>query len=412
MGGARDEIMNVLEQKQWDEFLEKGLPTRKDERWKYTDLTCVSQKRWVAGNRLDAGYLRETVDQYRLTDTDSLMLVIVNGYFIPALSDLNKLPEGMVALSLNDALKDNPALVKAHWLGQIDPKKYPFARANTTLFKDGLFLIVPDNCKLNMPLHVLSIAADDNEFIAHPHHLFVFGKNSQVTLFEEHVAKTKKSYMMNIVTGYQMSEGASLDHYKIQAESPLAIHIANTFIQQKQHSRVKTTCFSTGAQFARDDLVVKLQETGSICQAGGYYRLNTDKQYIDHHVDITHAAAHSQSEMLYKGILDNKSKAVFNGRLYVEKDAQKILAYQANHNLLLSPDAEVYSKPELEIYADDVKCKHGATTGQLDQEALFYMQARGINKEEAINILLSGFAGEILDRVLNPSIKKHILASL
>ncbi len=151
-----------------------------------------------------------------------------------------------------------------------------------------------------------------------------------------------------------------------------------------------------------------MQEPGAACQASGFYHLHRAHQYIDHHVEINHVAPHTNSEMVYKGILDNQSRAVFNGRLFVKKDAQKIVAHQANHNLLLSNRAEIYSKPELEIYADDVKCKHGATTGQLDQDALFYMRARGIGYQEAVNILLQGFADEIIDRVHHKGVKMRV----
>ena len=155
-------------------------------------------------------------------------------------------------------------------------------------------------------------------------------------------------------------------------------------------------------------MIAVLKESGADCHTAGFYRLKTDKQYIDNHITIDHIAPFTSSEMLYKGILENKSRAVFNGRLHVGNQAKKILAYQAHHNLLLSNKAEVYTKPELEIYADDVKCKHGATTGQLDHDALFYLQSRGINRSEAMNMLLKGFAGDIMQRVIHPDIKAHI----
>ncbi len=214
--------------------------------------------------------------------------------------------------------------------------------------------------------------------------------------------------MMNVVTHMNLGKEAQFDYCKIQTESNQAIHVAHTFIQQRQDSKATLTYFSTGGAFARDEVMVKLLEPGADCRTGGFYHLNEDNQYIDYHVDIDHVAPRSQSEMLYKGILDKKSRAVFNGRLYVGKNAQKILAYQANHNLLLSKTAEVYSKPELEIYADDVKCKHAASTGQIDQEALFYLRSRGISHQDALTILLRGFTQDILERITHPGIRMRI----
>ena len=168
------------------------------------------------------------------------------------------------------------------------------------------------------------------------------------------------------------------------------------------------TQFNMGADFARDDVAITLQQTGAKCHTSGFYHTSRDNQYVDHHVDVLHAAAHTQSDMLYKGIIDKKSRAVFNGRLHVAAGAQKIQAVQGNHHLLLSASGEAYSKPELEIYADDVKCRHGATTGQLDQDALFYLRARGIPYKEAVHILLKSFAEDVLQRIQDKAIQEQI----
>jgi Fe-S cluster assembly protein SufD len=399
--------MSALDQKRWNDFISTSLPTRREEPWKYTDVSFLTKKKFADPKRLDAEYLRDKVNAYRIHHGESIILVCVNGYFMPTLSDTAKLPQEVIVRSLNEALIDQSELIQQHWLGNINAKRYPFASVNTALFTDGLFLLLSDNCEINIPVHLLSLAADENEFIAQPHHLIVVGAHSKLTLVEEYAAATTFPYFMNIVTTIRIGNNARFEHYKIQTENDVAAHMANTFIHQKQDSIAAFMNFSSGGIFARDDLVVKLQETGAECRTAGFYRLQRNNQYIDHHVDITHNAARSHSEMLYKGILDKKSQAVFNGRLCVEKEAQKILAYQANHNLLISNNAEVYSKPELEIYADDVKCKHGATTGQLDQDALFYLRSRGIGETEAMNILLQGFAEEIIQRIGHPGIRQR-----
>jgi Fe-S cluster assembly protein SufD len=385
----------------WDTFLKHGLPTRKDERWKYTDLTFLTNKKYVSAQRMEADQLSDVVHQHRLQHSESIMLVFVNGYFTPALSDLAKLPEGVIACSLNENLIES-----------IDINKYPFVSLNAALFTDGLFLQLPDACEIKMPIHFLSLVMGDKEWMIHPRNMIILGENSHLTLAEEYFSLVTQAYLMNSVTTIHVGKNAKLDHCKIQQEGKQAAHLANTFIYQKQNSHVSFANFSSGGLFARDDVIVKLQESGAHCDTSGFYHLRTDNQYIDNHVDIDHLAPYSSSEMLYKGIIDKKSRAVFNGRLHVAKDAQKILAHQANHHLLLANDAEAYSKPELEIYADDVKCKHGATTGQLDQEALFYLCSRGIPRVDAVNMLLQGFSEEIMQRVKHPAIQMRVQETL
>lgn len=392
----------------WDAFLKAGWPTRRDERWKYADLACLSNRNFTSRAALQDPLLNQVITQYRLQQGEAILLAFVNGHFSPQLSDMNKLPPGVIACSLSQACQQHAELLKLHWPEKIDAKQYPFASLNAAQFADGLFFYVPDHCDLAAPVHLLSIAVGEHEFIAHPRQMIVLGKQSKLVVLEEYRALSQQPYMMNMLTTLSVSREAKLEYYKIQNESQHAVHMANTFISQAEDSQVVCSNFSLGGLFARDDLVVKLQGQGAACRTSGFYRLCSDNQYIDNHVDIDHSVPRTNSEMLYKGVMDKKSRAVFNGRLHVAKDAQKILAYQANHNLLISQAAEVYSKPELEIYADDVKCKHGATIGQLDQDALFYMRARGIEKTEAMKILLRGFADDVLQGITHPGIRRHV----
>lgn len=391
-----------------DAFFKNGLPTRKDERWKYADLNFLTHKNFSVATKEQANNLQDVIHQYRLRCGDSIMLVFVNGYFIPMLSDLSKLPNGMVVLGMIEAWKQYPELIKANWPSKFDAKQYPFACLNAAMFSDGLFLYLPKSCQLTMPVHLLSLVLGKDELITHPHNLFVLDQQSKLEMVEEHFSLADQPYMINRVTTINIGKNAKLNHCKIQQEGKQAVHMAHMFIYQQQNSHASFVNFSIGSQFARDDLIIKLKEPGADCYTSGFYHLRGDNQYIDNHIDINHDAPYSHSGMLYKGIIENNAKAVFNGRLCVEKNAQKIVAYQANHNLLLSNEAEVYSKPELEIYADDVKCKHGATTGQLDQEALFYLRSRGIKHEEAVSILLQGFAEDIIQYITHPGIKLRV----
>ncbi|MFZ2314139.1 MAG: Fe-S cluster assembly protein SufD [Gammaproteobacteria bacterium] len=394
--------------KHWDAFLKNGLPTQRNERWKYTDLSFLTQKDFASALPVEAHEISNLVNQHRLQKDDSILLTMVNGYFMPALSDLKMFPDNAIICDFDTAWQENAELLKALDATVIDTKQYPFASLNIAKAASGLFIHLPKDCKLNKPVHLLSLMVGNEELIAHPQHLLMLGENSELTLVEEFVGNADQTYLMNVMTTIFLEKNAQLDSFKMQHDGEQAVHVANKFVYQKQDSNAHFTHFAVGGIFAREDIAIQLQEAGANCKTAGFYRLQRDNQYIDNHVDIFHVAPRSNSEMLYKGILDKKSRAVFNGRLYVERDAQKILAYQANHNLLLSNQAEVYSKPELEIYADDVKCKHGASTGQLDQEALFYLRSRGIPLVEAMNILLRGFSEEVIKRVTHPGVKLRV----
>lgn len=396
----------------WQQFVEHHLPTRKSEKWKYADLSSLAAKRYVAARVTEADGLQDKVNQHRLRHENAILMLFVNGHFMSAFSERRDLPKGLIACGIDEAIEKHPALVNKYLKQTMDTSDYPFASLNAANTEDGLFLHVPEGCVVDKPVHMLSIVDDENEFITHPRHLLVLGANSQMTLIEEYHAFPHQAYMTNTVMNLILESGARLSYFKLQNEGRKAVHIAHTFVGQHKDSSLTYTNFSTGGEFARDELRVLLNESGTEFKAAGFYHLCEDGQYIDHHLDVNHLAPHSNSEMLYKGIVDNKSRAVFNGRLYVEKDAQKILAYQANHNLLLSNTAEVYSKPELEIYADDVKCKHGASIGQIDQDALFYLCSRGIAREEAMTMLLQGFAEEIINRVVNPALRARVMEML
>lgn len=390
---------NDFKKQQAQAFLQQGLPTKYHERWKYADLSFLSNQAFVNPVKVDVDHFQETIQQCRLRRGESILLVFVDGQFIPSYSDLNKLPQEVIACDLLQATKIHAELIRDAYTAAIDTKQYPFASLNAAMTESGLFFYMPPHCQLTAPLHLLSLVTDQDKLIVHPRHVFMLREASNLSIVEEHFSHAETMYMVNQLTSLFVGKEAKLDYCKIQHEGKFATHIANTFIQQAQNSSVKLTNFSTGALFARDDISVTLKESGADCSTAGFYRLDQDNQYIDYHIDIEHAAARTNSEMLFKGILDKKSRAVFNGRLAVEQGAQKILAYQANHNLLLSKEAEVYSKPELEIYADDVKCKHGATTGQIDEDALFFLRSRGIDKSRAMNMLLQAFADEITSRV-------------
>lgn len=392
--------------KHWDAFIQNGLPTMRHERWKYVDLSFLAKQDFISAKSIDEKKLVEKVNAHRLKDT--ILLTMVNGCFLPALSDLKEFPANAIVCDMMQAWEDHADLLKAIKPVNFKTADYPFASLNIANAASGVFLYLPNDCQLDKPVHLLSIMTGEEELIVHPQHLFMLSEGSKLALVEEFCGEKNQSYFMNVMTTVFLGKRAELDQIKLQHESDQGVHVANKFVHQQQDSNACFTHVATGGRFAREDIQLSLQEAGANCKTAGFYRLTQDNQYIDNHVDVLHQAPRSNSEMLYKGILDKKSRAVFNGRLYVEKGAQKILAYQANHNLLLSNSSEVYSKPELEIYADDVKCKHGASTGQLDQEALFYLRSRGIPYNEAMQILLQGFAEEVTKRVTHAATKQRV----
>lgn len=389
-------------------FMQYGVPSRNNERWKYADLSLIANEHFALAQS-SVEISREEVESYRLEDSDAVLLVFVDGRFAPMHSDCEILPQGMIACSLRTALTEHEVLVKELFNKHIDAKDCPFAALNSAVFADGLFLYIPAGVHFTRPLQLLSLSSGRESAMITPYHMIVLGENSEATLIHEYAGLNDGKYFMNAVTNVTANANATLNLIKLQHESDDALHMENVFVRQRKDSKVSIVHVTTGAIFSRDDVIVQLKEQGAECHANGFYHASRDGQYVDHHIDFDHTAPRTNSGMMYKGIAEKKSRSVFNGSLYVEKDAQKINAYQENHNLLLSGLAEVYSKPELEIYADDVKCRHGATMGQLDQDAMFYMRARGIDEKSAKNILLRGYVDEVLQRIANSAIRKHAM---
>lgn len=410
---AAPNALNAFRQKHWETFSQKGLPTKRDERWKYADFGFLQNHAFVSSAPFqDEGDLIDIIAQHRLQKEDSILLLMVNGHFISWLSDLIKLPEGVEVLSLKESYVQHADLLMNQSALPDSLLNYPLASLNAATCQDGLFLYVREGVEIEKPIHFLSLHLGSEASYSSIQNYFILEKSAKVTILEEHYANNERVYFSNSTTSVRVNDEAMLSYYKLQEEGKCATHIAHAFIEQARQSTVDWMQFTKGALFARDDLTVNLKGEGALCRTSGFYQLYQDKQYRDHHIDMNHLAPRSQSEMLYKGILDWKTRAVFNGKVFVEKDAQKILAHQANHHLLLSNAAEACSSPELEIYADDVQCKHGATSGQLDQDALFYMRSRGIEAMDATRILLQGFAEEVFERIARPSIKFHIEARM
>lgn len=383
-----------------------GLPSNKNEWFKYDNFTFLADTAFATRADSEQEQVMRAIHQHRLPG-DSVLLVFIDGIFHADYSSLASLPKGLVVCPLDGAHDKYDELIKKYLPYPVNMERYPFASINAAAFSGGLFIYCQDDFVAPAPIHLLSIASET--FIAQPCHLIVAGKNSKLTILEESFSLVHVPYWLNSVTRIVTEQQANLNYIKLQNEGSKAQHLAHYFLQQLANSHAVFNNFAKGSQFARDELAIEQPETNATCAAYGFYRLHRDKQALDYYVDITHQGSFGQSEMLYKGILSARSQAVFNGRLHIKKAAQNISAYQANHNLLLSDSAQVYSKPELEIYADQVKCKHGATIGQLDPEALFYLRSRGISTQEATNMLVAGFAQDIVQQINHQEIKDYVL---
>ncbi len=377
----------------FDHYRGLGLPTPRTEAWKYTNLRGLAR----------IGFLPTAADT-AVTEipagvaalNDAYIAVFVNGRFAAALSSLDGLPNGVEAGGLAEKIADDPAALEAE-LGRIaDVAALPLAALNTAFMADGLYLKIADGVVLDRPLHLVSIGvADADPLSFHPRHLIVAGAGSIATLVESHVGAG--AYFCNAVCEIAVGAGAVLNHYKLQNEGPEAYHLAFTQVRLADRAAYDGFVLQTGARLARNEVRAHLG-AGVECRMNGAY-LARGEQHIDNTTFIDHAAPGSASREVYKGVLDDTARGVFQGKILVRKDAQKTDGHQLNKTLLLSPGTEIDTKPELEIYADDVKCSHGATTGELDAEPLFYLRSRGIDPHTARGMLVAAFIGEALSEM-------------
>lgn len=396
-------------QQHFAKFMQRGLPTRREEAWKYADLTFLTNNYTYSISPLAMSM--QNMDQLLLTRaTDHHLLVLINGHYSLEHSVLGDLPAGVIMGSLRSALQSHTQLVSTYLSREIDAKKYPFACLNAAFLADGLFVYIPSNTRLTKPIYVLSVATGNENFMSHPCHLVVLESGAAATFIDETVAVNADYYFTNTTQDFFVGSNANLDYYKIQNEADNAKHIATISILQQAYSTVHACSFSFGAQFARNDIHIDLLEQHAVCNVNGYYRLRADTQYADHHIYVNHVAPHTESNMDFRGVLAKQSRAVFAGKVIVQPAAKKTKAQQFNRNLLLTPQAEVDTKPELEIYADDVQCRHGATIGQLDEETLFYLATRGIDRDTATTMLLQAFMDSALAYVKDLNLKNYLAA--
>jgi Fe-S cluster assembly protein SufD len=409
--GASPSWLNELRSEGMQVFAELGFPTTRLEDWRFCNVAPIAGVRFQPAPFTLNDQIENQIRKLPYFGLDCPQLVFVNGHYVKELSSVAGLPGNVKVASLVDALKLDDAIA-AHLARYADYRSRHFVALNTAFIEDGAFIEVPKGVLIEKPIHILYVSADGNEpWVAHPRNLVIAGPGSQAALIETHIGLGNGVYFNNVVTEIVAEENAHVNYVKVQHESETAFHVASVVAYAARNAGLQTNSIQFGARLGREDLTTVLDGEGAESYLYGLYVTN-GQQLIDNHTAIDHAQPHCSSREFYKGILDGKSTGVFNGKILVRKDAQKTDSKQSDKNLLLSESATINTKPQLEIFADDVKCTHGATIGQIDPEAVFYLRSRGLALEDARNVLIVAFAAEIVDRVKFEPYREVLKAAL
>ena len=380
-----------------DELARFGFPTRHDEEWKYTRVDGLLQQQFTTHHQVNKPIsLDANANQMPVKHK----IFIQNGLVLNEHEWMQHLPSGVLILPLSVACTVHEDLVK-NYLGTIIPKdkKHGFQALNTAMLHCGVFIYIPKGVCIEEPIALMHLQDYPNQAV-HLRHLIVAEAGSTFTLIEEYSGVPENSYLTNTVTEIFVGEGAQVSHYKIQRESKSAYHLGHIAVKQSASSHFSSHSLSLGGALVRSDMSIYLQEEHARCLMNGIYA-PAEGQHVDHHTTVYHLVPNCRSDQDYKGILNGRSRAVFNGKVIVAKGAQHTNANQQNKNLLLSTNAEIDTKPQLEIFTDDILCSHGATVGQLDEEAVFYLATRGIGRVEASQYLIHAFAQDNLGLIPN-----------
>lgn len=380
-------------------FADLGFPTTRHEDWKYTNVSVLAGQLFapVHGAPANVGY--ERLQPHLFADLPAHRLVFVNGRHAPALSSVGTLPAGAVVASLADRLATHASAVEPY-LGQIAPTDTNgFSALNTAWFADGACVQLRRGVVVEQPIYVIHVTTGDtDQVMTAPRNLIVLDEGAQATVIEQYLALGDARYLTNVVTEVALGARSRLEQYRLQQESAKGYHVGAWRVRQARDSRFVSHTVDLGGLLARNDLHSVLGAEGAECEFNGLYVVD-GRAHVDNHTCVDHAKPRGTSREFYKGVLDGAARAVFNGRVVVHPDAQQTDAQQMNNNLLLSRNAEVDTKPQLEIYADDVKCSHGATVGQLDTDALFYLRSRALDEQTARDLLTYAFANDVLARM-------------
>jgi Fe-S cluster assembly protein SufD len=397
--------LKEIREKAMNAFSALGLPDKKVEDYKYTNMKLYLNEEFSVVN--EAPKLKHS-DIAHLLIKEHATFVFINGIFVKELSHFEALPKEVTVKNLFDALAEGNKVAVEHFDKQLEELANPMGMLNTGLTHGGLFIHVPDKVNCKIPIRILNISTISNKAIANPRHLVYLGKASTLTLIETYnsINNAGKSFI-NSVIEVVCEKDATLNNYVLQDENENAAQSNIREISMDRGGKLNNTVISLNGGMVRNDLNVLLHGENAEIHLNGLFVLN-GKNHTDNHTLVEHFAPNCFSNELYKGVISDEATGVFNGKIYVHQEAQKTNAYQSNKNVLLGDKSSINTKPQLEIYADDVKCTHGTTTGRLNEEALFYLQARGLNKDLARKVLLQAFANEVIDTIKDEPLKAYI----
>ncbi|MBI4392227.1 MAG: Fe-S cluster assembly protein SufD [Euryarchaeota archaeon] len=410
--GRRDEPASLSKMREAaiKGFGRSGFPNARQEAWKYTDPAPIALTRFKDGDELDTEGLvcAERLSPFSPDGDAVIRLTFVDGRYSKKLSSTAALPPSVLVEPLGEALARGDGEAERHLGSLASPEANPFTAINTGLFAGGSYVWVGAKTVVPAPIHLLFLAISPGEPVAiHPRNLIVLGHGSQAAVIETYASLGNATYLTNAVTEVVVGEDSVLRHYRLQEESETAFHVSRTEVVQQRGSSYHSNNVNVGGRLVRNEINTRFSGEGAECVLDGLF-MGRGRQHVDNHTFIDHVVPNCTSRELYKGVLDGEARGVFYGSIAVRKDAQKTNAVQTNKNLLLSKDAMVDSTPQLEILADDVKCRHGSTIGQLDENAMFYMRSRGIGEKQARAILTYAFASDIVARIGIPELREKV----
>jgi len=401
--------LRKLRQDGFARFAEAGFPTMRDEDWRFTNPGAITKTEFHLARNGHQLPSQESLAPFLITGATS-RLVFVDGRFAPALSSAGELPKGVTVDSLASAIARHPGAVEKHLGRYLNMDRDSFGALNTAFLEDGAYVHVPKGVVLETPVAILFVSTEHaSPVVSHPRNLIVVEENAQATVVEDYISLGGGEALCNTVTELVAGDHAVVSHYMIEREHVSAYNVSTLRIQQGRAADVASHSVLLGGALVRNNVHPVLAGEGSECLINGLF-IGDGRQHLDNYMLVEHASPHCGSRQFYNGILDDHAHGVFHGRIIVHKDAQKTDAKQTNRNLLLSDDARIDTKPQLEIYADDVKCTHGATIGQIEENALFYLRSRGIDEISARRLLLLAFANECLDRMAASPARDHVEA--
>jgi Fe-S cluster assembly protein SufD len=399
--------MESLREEGLRKFTELGFPTPENEDWRFTNVAPIARTTFTIEKNGHKQVAPELLNRFIFPKLKTIRLVFIDGTYSPGLSDLSDMPEGVKVQSLASALDSEEELVKKYLSKYADFSEEAFTALNTAFMQDGGFVYIPHGTRLKEPVHLLYITGkSDRATITNPRNLIVVEDNCEAEVVEHYVSLDEGVYFSNVVTELVVGENSSVGHYMIECESMKAFNVSTLRVEQGRSSNIRSHSVLLGGALVRNNVHPVIAGEGCDSLINGLF-MSTGRQHMDNYMKVEHASPHCDSRQFYNGVLDGRSRGVFHGRIIVHKDAQKTDAKQTNRNLLLSDNAQIDTKPQLEIYADDVKCTHGATIGQMDENAIFYLRSRGIDEDTAREILLGAFTSGTLESIQVEEIRNY-----